>query len=132
LPADRFLRVQFTDEKGPIFISDAILQADTAHPAQGTLARIRRALSLGFDIAGRRYTFLAYSPESLADRSCWFVAETAECSADDVRRALGFDGISDRIPAKYASRMGIVSSVHRYTLTASPLRRLGSSLSNRL
>jgi hypothetical protein len=91
-----------------VFVSEPILQADAARPAQGTLARIRRALNAGLTVAGRHYVFLAYSVESLADRSCWFVSETDSCNIADIRKALGFDTITDRVPAKYASKMGIV------------------------
>lgn len=109
LQADRFLRVKFADENGPLLATPPILEADLARASQGILARMRRALTFGLVVGGRRYVFLGYSRTSLRDRSCWFVAEDQGFTANSVRATLGFDRMSDRIPASHAYRMGVVS-----------------------
>lgn len=109
LKTDRFLRVQFADEDDRIQINVTVLDADTARPANGTIARVRRALNAGLNLAGRHYKFLAYGSSSAREHSCWFLAEDDNFTTHSVRRNLGFEQITEKIVAKHAARMGIVS-----------------------
>ncbi|BEJ13713.1 hypothetical protein CspHIS471_0308870 [Cutaneotrichosporon sp. HIS471] len=112
---DRFLRVTFMDEGDRIQINPTIIGADEQAPHLGTLARVRRALNCGLEIAGRHYVFLAYGASSAREHSCWFVAEDPEngFTAEAVGNKLGFGQIKDTNVAKHAARMGIPFSSTR-------------------
>lgn len=120
--SDRFLLVQFADENDRIQINAGVLEADAECPASGTIARVRRALQSGLNIAGRHYVFLAYTLSSIRKHSCWFLAEDTDAgfTAASVRNALNFDAISTKIVAQHASHMGIVSRPLPFLLTTSP------------
>jgi hypothetical protein len=76
----------------------------------GTIARVRRALDAGLDIAGRKYVFLASGTSQAREHSCWFISENEHVTAEKVRATMGMEGIKERIVAKYAARMGLVST----------------------
>lgn len=112
LHVDRFLRVQFTDEDDRIQINPTVKAADDINPAVGTIARVRRALNSGLKVAGRHYVFLAAGTSQAREHSCWFLSED-KITALEVRRAMGMDGIAEKIVAKYAARMGLPFSTTR-------------------
>lgn len=129
---DRFLRVTFADESDRIQINPTVLSADEAVPYDGTLARVRRALQFGLQIAGRHYVFLAYGASSAREHSCWFVAEDRDndFTAKSVGTKLGFGRITENNVAKHAARMGIVSATERAQVDASPSLLPAQSMSS--
>ncbi|KAK0187095.1 RNA dependent RNA polymerase-domain-containing protein [Armillaria mellea] len=65
---DHFIRVEFRDEDGLPYqrdpAVDGILFVDE---------RVGGVLTEGFELAGRRFEFLAYSPSALKEHSVWFI-----------------------------------------------------------
>lgn len=110
--SDRFLRVEFTDEEDVFQVNSTVLEADQAELAEGTIARVRRAMKNGLNIAGRHYVFLAYGASSATQQSCWFLAEdpVKNLTVDSVKRNLGLNLLHDRTVASHVTKMAIVSS----------------------
>lgn len=110
--SDRFLRVEFIDEEGGFQMNSTVLEADQAEPAEGTVARVRRAMKSGLSIAGRHYVFLAYGATSVRQQRCWFLAEepVKNLTVESVKRNLGLDWLHDRTVARFVSKTAIVSS----------------------
>lgn len=98
---DHFLRVTFTDENDcyPNF-SDS----DDVAPHEGTLARVRRVLREGLEIAGRSYKFLASSSSQLDQQSCWFLHEQGDLTVRSILNWIGH--VQEKIVAKHAARIG--------------------------
>lgn len=109
---DRFIVVTFADEDDAARVDPVDLEADTASPAKGTVARIRRALHSGLTIAGRHYVFLGYGTTSIRYRRCWFMAEDPgnDFTPAVVWHKLGLPKVSPNVLASQASEMHIVSS----------------------
>lgn len=111
--SDRFLRVEFIDEEDGFQINPTVLAADSIEPAEGTVARVRRAMTNGLKIAGRHYVFLAYGANSARTQSCWFLAEEAAVglTVQTAMRTLGLDKLSltNKVVAEHVSKMAIVS-----------------------
>ncbi|KAI0225425.1 hypothetical protein L0F63_001438 [Massospora cicadina] len=102
---DRFLRVAFADE-------DLQPMHTSSDENYYLLKRIFNVLRLGLSIAGRGYTFLAFSSSQLREHSCWFFADCAEVTVKDIRAWMGdFSEIHN--VAKYAARMGLCFSSSR-------------------
>ncbi|RYP35174.1 hypothetical protein DL767_003951 [Monosporascus sp. MG133] len=104
--ADRFLRVQFTEEKSlpPKLFGD---------PNKTSIFnRIHRTLKNGIQVAGRHYEFLAYGNSQLRELGAFFFHPTSDLTCDDIRSWMGeFHHI--RVVGKYASRMGQCFSTTR-------------------
>lgn len=109
--SDRFLRVEFIDEEDGFQVNPTVLEADQMEPAEGTVARVRRAMMNGLNIAGRHYVFLAYGATSARQQSCWFLAEdpAKNLTVESVKRNLGLDLLRDTTVARFVSKMAIVS-----------------------
>lgn len=109
--SDRFLRVEFVDEGDGFQVNPTVLEADQAEPAEGTVARVRRAMMNGLNIAGRHYVFLAYGVSSARQQSCWFLAEDPmkNLTVEAVKRNLGLERLRDKTVASFVSKMAIVS-----------------------
>lgn len=109
--SDRFLQVDFIDEEDGFQINATVLEADRAEPAEGTVARVRRAMMNGLNVAGRHYVFLAYGDSSARQRSCWFLAEdpVKNLTVESVKRNLGLASLRDKTVASHVSKMAIVS-----------------------
>jgi RNA-dependent RNA polymerase len=96
----------------------AARHADRANNASGILARVRRILRHGLNLAGRHFKFLASSASQLREHGSWFVSGI---DAKDIYQWMGV--IHETNVAKYASRMGIPFSTTR-ELKHDDLRRL--------
>ncbi|XP_043719157.1 RNA-dependent RNA polymerase 6-like [Telopea speciosissima] len=133
--ADRFLRVTFMDEGfqqlnssvlsnfvAPIvrdITSKSYKQKTTVHQ------RIRTIMNKGFDLCGRKYSFLAYSPNQLRDCSAWFFAEDEDVRVIDIKKWMG--KFTDRNVAKCAARMGQCFS-STYATVDVPLEKVNMNL----
>eukprot|EP00252_Welwitschia_mirabilis_P004884 TRINITY_DN1521_c0_g1_i2.p1 TRINITY_DN1521_c0_g1~~TRINITY_DN1521_c0_g1_i2.p1 ORF type:complete len:1212 (+),score=159.84 TRINITY_DN1521_c0_g1_i2:186-3821(+) len=138
--AEFFLRVTFMDENwdplnsGALNVTIAPIAKDVAPgcPSDKTaiFKRIRQILFDGFDLCGRRYSFLAFSANQLRDRSAWFFADAKGVSADEIRRWMG--KFSDRNVAKHAARMGqcFSSTYHTVDVPKSQVEELQEIVRN--
>ncbi|KAJ1551705.1 hypothetical protein HK096_003853 [Nowakowskiella sp. JEL0078] len=98
--ADRFLRVNFSEEDGSrlrcpyeLYLKEIIED------------RIKKVMRDGLEIAGRRYEFLGFSSSQLREHGIWMFNSDDSLNASDIRRWMGnFSEI--KIPAKFAARMG--------------------------
>ena len=83
--SDRFLRVTFMDEGMQTMNSNVLTYyaapivkelTSNAFPQKTKIfSRVKSILTNGFDLCGRKYSFLAFSSNQLRDRSAWFFAE---------------------------------------------------------
>ncbi|KDR73538.1 hypothetical protein GALMADRAFT_251265 [Galerina marginata CBS 339.88] len=104
---DHFLRVDFRDEDR--------LQYRWDREVDGTSflkERVGNTLKLGFELAGRRFEFLAYSSSALRDHAVWFMnpfihPEKGRVDAVSIRNSLGDFAGTDLLkqPSKYAARL---------------------------
>ncbi|CAO3579317.1 unnamed protein product [Absidia cylindrospora] len=104
--ADRFIRVQFTDEDfmrlGPAFGTT---------PNNALYSRVFQTLKYGLQIGTRRYDYLGYSSSQLREQGCWYYAATdgeAELpplNVNVIRSWMG-DFSNIKIVAKHAARIG--------------------------
>ncbi|PWW72714.1 RdRP-domain-containing protein [Tuber magnatum] len=104
---DRFLRVQFVDEKfqGRINSTDK----KTMHEV---FTRVKAALDHGITIGDRKFEFLAFGNSQIREHGAYFFASTDHLSAADIRAWMGsFKEI--RIVAKHAARLGQCFSTTR-------------------
>jgi hypothetical protein len=102
---ENFLRVDFRDEDR--------LQYRWAREVDGASylnERVGGILKGGFELAGRRFEFLAYSSSALREHAVWFMhpfkhPDYGTVTSAIVRHSLGnFEGVI-REPSKYAARM---------------------------
>ncbi|KAI9163352.1 RNA-dependent RNA polymerase 1 [Paramyrothecium foliicola] len=106
---DRFLRVQFLNEKQNDLLSH---HHDGFDNYENVWVRVLRAIFQGIVIGDRRYEFLAYGSSQMRQCGAYFFSPTDHLSCDDIRKWMGsFDHI--RIPAKYAARVGQCFSTTR-------------------
>ncbi|KAI0524882.1 hypothetical protein KFK09_004272 [Dendrobium nobile] len=111
---DRFLRVSFTDEAMQRLNSNVlnyyvapIVRDITSNgfPQKTTVfRRIKSILNDGFNLCGRKYSFLAFSSNQLRDQSAWFFADDKNITSDSIRKWMG--RFSNKNVAKCAARMG--------------------------
>ena len=105
---DRFLRVQFTDEKqyGKIYGEDN-RRRNTA-----IFNRVYRTLKNGLDLAGRHYEFLAFGNSQFREHGAYFFHPANDLTCDHIRAWMGeFNHI--KVVAKFAARMGQCLSTTR-------------------
>ncbi|XP_059289899.1 RNA-dependent RNA polymerase 6-like [Lycium ferocissimum] len=112
--SDRFLRVTFMDEgmrnlnrNVLTYYAATIVRKITSHSNPQRTAifhRVKRILSKGFYLCGRKYSFLAFSANQLRDRSAWFFAEAPNIRVPGIINWMG--KFSNRNIAKCAARMG--------------------------
>ncbi|KAI0094703.1 RNA dependent RNA polymerase-domain-containing protein [Irpex rosettiformis] len=103
---DCFLRVSFVDE------TDLQYRFDREVDGRAFIKRrVGGALSNGIDIAGRHFTFLAYSQSALKEHAVWFMKEFTTrdgtvVNAEYIISNLGeFDLELMRCPARYGARI---------------------------
>ena len=89
------------------------------------MAWVRRIITDGFDFAGLRYSFLAFSSSQLQDHGVWMYCNpTADTNgstptAQDIRARAGtLDSL--RVPAKWAARLGQCFSTTADTIELAP------------
>ncbi|RYC59378.1 hypothetical protein CHU98_g6828 [Xylaria longipes] len=113
--SDRFLRVQFTDErvKGKIHASPKSQQQNALYN------RIHRTLVNGIDIAGRHFEFLAFGNSQFRENGAYFFSPTDGIDCNYIRKWMG-DVSHIKVVAKYAARLGQCFSTTR-ALTDSPI-----------
>ena len=104
---DHFIRVDFRDEDR--------LQYRWDREVDGTSflkQRVGSILKEGFDLAGRKFEFLAYSSSALREHAVWFMnpielSKENVVTTQDIRKSLGdFDNTPlKKCPSKYAARL---------------------------
>ncbi|XP_057865093.2 RNA-dependent RNA polymerase 6 [Cryptomeria japonica] len=111
--ADRFLRVTFMDDNMEAMSSMAlnvptapiVREVSSSSPAHRTAIyrRVKQILLHGFELCGRKYSFLAFSSNQLRDRSAWFFA-TENIEIHQIKTWMGT--FPKNNVAKHAARMG--------------------------
>ncbi|KAH0562963.1 hypothetical protein GP486_002476 [Trichoglossum hirsutum] len=105
--ADRFLRVQFSDEKFQGRINPTEKRTNNE-----VFTRVKRAMTNGINIGDRHYEFLAFGNSQFREHGAYFFAPTEHLGAADIRRWMGeFSAI--RVIAKHAARLGQCFSTTR-------------------
>ncbi|TFK54621.1 RdRP-domain-containing protein [Heliocybe sulcata] len=100
-----FLRVDFRDEDRLQYRWDREVIAEFF-----LKERVGKILKNGFELASRKFEFLAYSQSALREHSVWFMhpfhhPREGDVTAHAIRQTLGdFSGVI-RCPSKYAARM---------------------------
>lgn len=127
--ANRFLRVTFMDE-GMQQLNNNVLNYNVApivkditsssFPQKTTVfRRVNQILTSGFQLCGRKYSFLAFSSNQLRDRSAWFFAEVpSTITVPIIRNWMG--KFSNKNVAKCTSRMGQCFSSTYATVNVPP------------
>ena len=127
--ADRFLRVQFTDEITEVILPSPrsmftnVAQGDinsTDKPTMNEIfTRIKRTMVNGIRIGDRHFEFLAFGNSQFRERGAYFFSSTSSITAKSIRQWMGFfDDI--KIVAKYAARLGQCFSTTR-AITGTPI-----------
>ena len=105
--ADRFLRVRFSEEKNEGRINP---QDDRCNDAIFT--RVKRVLTNGIRVGGRRYEFLAFGNSQFREHGAYFFAPIGDLDSHTIREWMGnFKHITTI--AKYSSRLGQCFSTTR-------------------
>ncbi|KAI9785648.1 MAG: hypothetical protein M1816_008271 [Peltula sp. TS41687] len=105
--SDRFLRVQFTDEK-----HEGRINSTEKDMNNEIFTRIRRTLINGITIGDRHFEFLAFGNSQFREHGAFFFSPTPYLKTEDILRWMGsFDHI--RSVALYASRLGQCFSTTR-------------------
>ncbi|TCD60788.1 hypothetical protein EIP91_009517 [Steccherinum ochraceum] len=112
---DRFLRVQFVDDRGDFPVKGETSAIDTfLNGQQGIFARIRRVLQHGIDIAQRHYVFLCFGESQGKARGFWAISEKPEDGFTVQNVIAGMGDLSrETIVAKHAARQGLLLSTTR-------------------
>src|SRR6266702_3272013 len=102
---ERFVRVEFRDEDHLAYRWD--LDVDGTWFLQQRVGKILRE---GFEVAGRKFEFLAYSTSSLREHAVWFVSPFRDpvegyVNARTIRASLGDFSDLLRTPSKWAARV---------------------------
>ncbi|KAK7756642.1 hypothetical protein SLS62_001479 [Diatrype stigma] len=106
--ADRFLRVQFTEEK-----TLGRLYEDTDSRKKAAIFdRIHRTLKNGIELAGRHYEFLAFGNSQFREQGAYFFHPTSDLTCEHIRSWMG-DFSHIKVVAKFAARMGQCLSTTR-------------------
>ncbi|KAI0110995.1 RdRP-domain-containing protein [Hypoxylon sp. NC0597] len=99
--ADRFLRVQFTDE----LMKGRILPAPDSATDNALFNRVHRTLQNGIRIGGRHFQYLASGNSQFRENGAWFFCPVDFLTCDNIRNWMG-DVNHIKIVAKYAARLG--------------------------
>lgn len=128
---DCFIRVSFLDETKLTYRHDRYV--DTTSLLK---ERVRRFLVDGLIIAGRLFTFLAYSQSGLKEHAVWFVKPFRHAgrlvTAETIIRGLGsfrdlpYDRELMRCPARYAARLSQAFTATDSALSVQPEDMLGT------
>lgn len=103
---DAIIRVHFTDEGERLNVQKFTKPADDACPEKGLMARVRRALQYGIEVAGCRYYPVASSGSQQKDHNMWFIDHTV-IDRPELSRWMG--QVKEQVVAKHAARLGLVS-----------------------
>lgn len=132
---DRFLRVTFMDE-GLETLNAHVLNTYAAPILKDITAssfsqkttifrRLKKIMTEGFYLCGRKYLFLAFSSNQLRDRSAWFYAQDWKMDVSKIKQWMGqFDS---KNVAKCAARMGLCFS-STYATVEVPQSQVNSNL----
>ncbi|KAK9448603.1 RNA dependent RNA polymerase-domain-containing protein [Limtongia smithiae] len=113
--ADRFIRVQFTDEKA----RGKLGYGDYSNNEM-LYKRVEHALKYGIDIGGRHYDYLASGNSQIREHGAWFYATDGSVTVEDIRAWMGtFSNIKSI--AKNMARVGQCFSTTRALRTTKPL-----------
>ncbi|KAI9888212.1 MAG: hypothetical protein M1814_001088 [Vezdaea aestivalis] len=105
--ADRFLRVQFTDER-----NEGSVRASNKPTTDEVFTRIKRTMTNGITIGDRHFEFLAFGNSQFREQGAFFFCPTSSQSTDSIRRWMGnFQHI--KVVAKHAARFGQCFSTTR-------------------
>lgn len=105
---DAIIRVHFTDEGERLHIQKYTKLGDDLCPDKGLMARVRRALRYGIEVAGARYYPVASSSSQQKDHNMWFIDHTV---IDRVELAAWMGQVKEQVVAKHAARLGLVGPV---------------------
>lgn len=87
--------------------------------------RLKKIMTEGFYLCGRKYLFLAFSSNQLRDRSAWFYAQDWKMDVSKIKQWMGqFDS---KNVAKCAARMGLCFS-STYATVEVPQSQVNSNL----
>ncbi|KAF3941467.1 hypothetical protein ABW19_dt0209484 [Dactylella cylindrospora] len=104
---DRFLRVQFTDEK-----LHGKVSATEEENSNEIFTRVKRTMLNGIIIGDHHFKFLAFGNSQMRQHGAYFFCEAEDLKCDDIRKWMGdFEGI--KVIAKYAARIGQCFSTTR-------------------
>ncbi|KAH0543787.1 hypothetical protein FGG08_001969 [Glutinoglossum americanum] len=105
--ADRFLRVQFSDEKFQGRINPTEKRTNNE-----IFTRVKRTMTNGINIGDRHFEFLAFGNSQFREHGAYFFAPTQHLRAADIRQWMGeFSEI--KVIAKHAARLGQCFSTTR-------------------
>ncbi|KAL6659286.1 hypothetical protein ACP70R_003326 [Stipagrostis hirtigluma subsp. patula] len=126
--ADRFLRVTFMDEGMQLLNNNALhfyaapivkdLMSNSFRQTTAVHRRVRTFLTDGFNMCGRKYSFLAFSSNQLRDSSAWFFAEDGSTTARSIREWMG--QFPSKNVAKHTARMGLCFTSTYATVKTQP------------
>ncbi|KAF8662610.1 hypothetical protein HU200_056211 [Digitaria exilis] len=123
--ADRFLRVTFADEGMQRLNTNAMISyvapivKDVAVQHKTTIyRRVEEIMTKGFHMCGRKYSFLAFLPNQLRNKSAWFFAEDGNTTAASIKEWMG--QFPSKNVAKHAARMGQCFTSSYPTVTIQP------------
>lgn len=108
LYGDRFLRVQFTDEKQ----MGAIQSCSDKARNDALYNRVLFTLKNGIRLGNRHYQFLAFGNSQFRQNGAYFFCPTEHITCDAIRNWMG-DFTDIKIIAKYAARLGQCFSTTR-------------------
>ncbi|CAJ2504535.1 Uu.00g119290.m01.CDS01 [Anthostomella pinea] len=106
--ADRFLRVQFTDE----LVKGRIFPEPESEQNNALFNRIFRALRNGLQIGGRHFQFLAFGNSQFRENGAYFFSPTDHITCDNIRSWMG-EVNHIKVVAKHAARLGQCFSTTR-------------------
>ncbi|KAL7275453.1 hypothetical protein RUND412_001605 [Rhizina undulata] len=102
---DRFLRVQFMDEKSQASFFCYRINSTDKMTMHEVFSRIKHALDNGVKIGELHYEFLAFGNSQIREHGAYFFAPTDHITAADIRRWMG-DFKEIRTVAKHSARLG--------------------------
>ncbi|KAI5801675.1 RNA dependent RNA polymerase-domain-containing protein [Peziza echinospora] len=106
--ADRFLRVQFTDER------KETLQFQRNSSSDTVFTRVHNTLRNGITIGDRHYEFLAFGSSQFREHGAYMFASNDYITAADIRRWMGkIQEKEERCVGKYCARLGQCFSATR-------------------
>ncbi|KAF7533048.1 hypothetical protein G7054_g7411 [Neopestalotiopsis clavispora] len=106
--SDRFIRVQFTDERN----EGKIHPLPNGDSSDALFSRIYRTLLNGIRVGDRHFHFLAFGNSQFREHGAYFFSPTPTISCDDIRDWMG-DFRHINVVGKYASRLGQCFSTTR-------------------
>ncbi|ETS84770.1 hypothetical protein PFICI_02795 [Pestalotiopsis fici W106-1] len=106
--SDRFLRVQFTDERN----EGKVHPLPNSDSSDALFSKVYRTLRNGIRIGDKHFHFLAFGNSQFREHGAYFFSPTPTISCDDIRDWMG-DFSHINVVGKYASRLGQCFSTTR-------------------